>query len=275
MTSRIQYARRSPSFSKKTNHVRTPASILSRSRQSTRETPMITPEAFEFMAQLQLNNNKAWFDENRKRYEKLIRDPLKHLALSLSPMVQVLVPSFDGKPKISRINNDIRFHKDRPLYKQHMWIAFGRGPGAPFFVISENGWSAGCMLEGEKQDFEHWRENLVKHTDRWRSFRDAVPEGVHAYLGDNPYKKPLMDSIPDDVFDLVQARQVILHTNDRKSFMDTPEPEIFAEIALMLPGHFFMSTPAADLERVLDELDETNSPPNEDVARVWDAVKSS
>ena len=80
----------------------------------------IGTESFQFMKDLWDNNNKSWFDENRKRYEKVLRNPMKELAEDLSGPISIILPEFTGKVKVSRINNDIRFSPNKPPYKEHM-----------------------------------------------------------------------------------------------------------------------------------------------------------
>ena len=36
-----------------------------------------TQELLDFFIELAPNNNKDWFDENRKRYEKSVKEPFK------------------------------------------------------------------------------------------------------------------------------------------------------------------------------------------------------
>ena len=43
----------------------------------------ISEESFQFMADLYESNNKEWFAENRKRYEKNVRQPIKAMAEAL------------------------------------------------------------------------------------------------------------------------------------------------------------------------------------------------
>ena len=81
-------------------------------------------DAFKFMADLQQNNNKAWFDANRTRYEQYVRDPMKALAGALEDPVFFILPEFSGRAKVSRINNDIRFSPNKPPYKERVWISF-------------------------------------------------------------------------------------------------------------------------------------------------------
>jgi len=73
----------------------------------------------QFFKELENNNNKEWFDENRKRYEKIIKDPFKAFVSDLIRFVSSEDPETRVEPKdcIFRINKDIRFSKDKTPYK--------------------------------------------------------------------------------------------------------------------------------------------------------------
>ena len=76
----------------------------------------------KFFRELSKNNNKDWFDENRKRYEKSIKVPFKGFMLDLVEHLQPLYPDADlsSNYSIMRINRDIRFSADKTPYKNHM-----------------------------------------------------------------------------------------------------------------------------------------------------------
>lgn len=74
----------------------------------------------QFFKELGANNNKAWMDENRKRYEKVIKDPFKSFTEDLIKVVAGFdeeVKHVEAKNCIFRINRDIRFSKDKTPYK--------------------------------------------------------------------------------------------------------------------------------------------------------------
>ena len=41
-------------------------------------------EAFSFLEQLKLHNNKEWFEQNRQTYELFLLEPLRNLVSDLS-----------------------------------------------------------------------------------------------------------------------------------------------------------------------------------------------
>jgi len=80
--------------------------------------PLFTRETFQFFKDLGRHNRKEWMDANRDRYQTAIIQPFRRL----------LDSRFDTSgrtgPNFSRINRDIRFAKDKTLYKTHMYLKF-------------------------------------------------------------------------------------------------------------------------------------------------------
>ena len=80
---------------------------------------------FEFLETLQKNNSKDWMDANRRYYHE-IRDAhitwLDQLSLKLAKVDKDYTPT-TGKKGINRINNNLMFHPNKPVYKDH----FGAG----------------------------------------------------------------------------------------------------------------------------------------------------
>lgn len=77
------------------------------------------PDYLDFFKELAANNNKEWFDANRKRYETVVRDPFKNFIAELLHRLAERDPELEVEPKdvIFRINRDIRFSKDKTPYK--------------------------------------------------------------------------------------------------------------------------------------------------------------
>lgn len=77
------------------------------------------PDFLDFFIELAANNHKDWFDDNRKRYEKSVKNPFKNFIEHVIAEVQKHDPSVQiaAKDSIFRINRDIRFAKDKTPYK--------------------------------------------------------------------------------------------------------------------------------------------------------------
>ncbi|MDQ3099923.1 MAG: DUF2461 domain-containing protein [Bacteroidota bacterium] len=78
-----------------------------------------TPDLNLFFKELARNNNKEWFDANRKRYEESVKKPFEVFVAELIARIAKLDPAVKIEPKdaIFRINKDVRFSKDKMPYK--------------------------------------------------------------------------------------------------------------------------------------------------------------
>ncbi len=95
------------------------------------------PDTYQFLADLKENNTKEWMDANRKRY-KSIRDGLVDYAETLQQAFAEVYPMhmMDPKKYLARINNNRRFHPDKPPYKTNFALMVKRrGPGLSDFYL--------------------------------------------------------------------------------------------------------------------------------------------
>ena len=77
-----------------------------------------TPETFDFLWGIRMNNNRDWFMQHKQQYIDTLYEPMKALDRELfEPFVE--------KPgnllKVSRIYRDARLHHPDP-YKESLWI---------------------------------------------------------------------------------------------------------------------------------------------------------
>ena len=82
-----------------------------------------TPDFLQFFIELAPNNHKDWFDLNRKRYEKSVKEPFKDFVEHMIKEIAKTDVSFkdlEAKDCIFRINRDIRFSKDKTPYKMNV-----------------------------------------------------------------------------------------------------------------------------------------------------------
>ncbi|AKA33882.1 DUF2461 domain-containing protein [Flagellimonas lutaonensis] len=103
---------------------------------------------FNFLTALQKNNNKEWMDAHRKHYHQFRNDFiawLDGLDAVLAEKYKGYYPT-PGKMGINRINNNLMFHPNKPIYKDHFGAGLDKAPNsADFYIhigINE------CMLAG-------------------------------------------------------------------------------------------------------------------------------
>ncbi len=83
---------------------------------------MLQTSTLNFLKQLKKNNNKEWFDTNRKKYE----DAKNDFALFIQTVIDdfsktdTSLAALPAKNFLFRINRDVRFAKDKSPYKTNM-----------------------------------------------------------------------------------------------------------------------------------------------------------
>lgn len=85
---------------------------------------MLSQATLDFFRELRLHNHKAWFDQNRHRYEAVKKD-YHHLVARLIEEMQkhdTHLSHLQVKDCTFRINRDIRFSKDKSPYKTHLAV---------------------------------------------------------------------------------------------------------------------------------------------------------
>ena len=80
---------------------------------------------YSFLERLQKNNHKDWMDIHRKEYISVRDFYIDWLEDMNSRLAEIDEDYFDtpGKKAINRINNNLMFHPNKPIYKDH----FGAG----------------------------------------------------------------------------------------------------------------------------------------------------
>ncbi len=92
---------------------------------------------FDFLQDLNANNNKEWMDEHRKRYHEIrdfYIDWLNQMDIKLSKADPDYSPTA-GKRAINRINNNLLFHPNKPVYKDHFGAGLDKEKGKGDFYI--------------------------------------------------------------------------------------------------------------------------------------------
>ena len=92
---------------------------------------------FDFLRALDKNNSKAWMDEHRSTYYETRdfviswTDDLNR-ALEKTDSHYVAIP---GKKAITRINNNLVYHPNKPTYKDHFGVEVHQGGGRSSFYL--------------------------------------------------------------------------------------------------------------------------------------------
>jgi uncharacterized protein (TIGR02453 family) len=155
----------------------------------------VTPALFRFLAELDGNNNRQWFEQNKERYLSVVREPLQDLIEAFEPRLHKISPHLVADPRTNggslfRIYRDTRFSRDKTPYKTHAGIQFRHAlgkdvhaPGLYLHLEPGNVFSAAGMWHPDADSLRAIRTAIVAHPERWRravgnrSFRRAYRIG--------------------------------------------------------------------------------------------------
>lgn len=88
-----------------------------------------TEDFIAFFSELAQNNDKTWFEANKKRFEKSAKKPFEEFIGEMIARINAVDPSVAITPKdaIFRIYKDVRFSKDKSPYKTHLGAVISAG----------------------------------------------------------------------------------------------------------------------------------------------------
>ena len=162
-----------------------------------------TPALFEFLSELAENNNREWFQDNKARYERDVRDALVQFVVDFGDRLHEISLHMVADPRLSggsifRIYRDVRFSKDKSPYKTNAGIHFrhevGRdvhGPGLylnlqPGMVFAGAGiWRPNSATVGKI------RGSIVAKPDMWTNIvNDDEFHSVYTLDGESLKRAP-------------------------------------------------------------------------------------
>jgi uncharacterized protein (TIGR02453 family) len=132
----------------------------------------MTSDLFGFLKELRAHNERDWFNANKERFEKSVRDPLLQLIDAVAPK---LPKPYRAGGKLSRIYRDTRFSKDKSPYKTELFIHFtherGREGATPaFYAHIEAGHTmvGGGVWQPEPKALKSIRDRIVDKPAEWK-----------------------------------------------------------------------------------------------------------
>ncbi|MBR9861406.1 DUF2461 domain-containing protein [bacterium] len=141
-----------------------------------------------FFKGLAANNNKEYFDEHRKIYEKEVKKPFQELLRDLAQELSVYdkeIGNLQIKNAVFRINRDIRFSKDKTPYNLHVSAVVSphgrkdmQHPGLYVMLSPDTCHFGGGMYMPDKDNLEKIRQHIVNH-----------PKAIEALIKDKEFNK--------------------------------------------------------------------------------------
>ncbi len=219
--------------------------------------PHFTPALFEFLSELAANNNREWFQDNKARYEREVRDALVQFVSDFGDRLSEISPHMVADPRLSggsvfRIYRDVRFSKDKIPYKTNAGVHFrhevGRevhGPGLylhlqPGFVFAGAGiWRPNSITVGKI------RSAIVSNPGRWQNIvNDDEFNSVYTLEGESLKRAPRGIDPDHPLIDHLKLKSFVATTNFTEEDACSPDfIDTYADVCtIAAPFSEFLTT---------------------------------
>jgi uncharacterized protein (TIGR02453 family) len=162
-------------------------------------------EVFSFLKQLEENNNREWFQDNKNRYltakakyEEFIGEIIKEISYFDPEITGVLV-----KDTVFRIYRDVRFTTDKHPYKTHMGAFIAKGGkmsargGYYVHIQPGNSLFAGGIWCPDTALLKALRQDIYDNIDEFKSIIED-PAFSRYYTMDGEKLKKVPSPFPKD-----------------------------------------------------------------------------
>ena len=158
-------------------------------------TTYFTSATFKFLRDLKANNNRIWFNENKPRYEEVLRQPFLQLIADLQAPLAKISSHFVADPRgqggsLFRIYRDTRFANDKTPYKTwsgaRLFHERARQVDAPSFYLHIQ--QGDCFVGGgkwhpEAESIKRIRAFIADNPAAWKKATRSKSFAAHFTLG--------------------------------------------------------------------------------------------
>ncbi len=173
---------------------------------------------YDFLNELNLNNNREWFHLHKKEYESS-HGQMIHFAESLLGEMRKHddIATISGKKSLFRIYRDVRFSKEKLPYKISWSGSFKRATktlrgGYYYHIEPGNTFIAGGFFGPNPADLKHIRNHIDQDDSMLRDILEsrAIKSYFGALLGNQVKTAPKGFSKDHSAIDLLRYKQFIL-----------------------------------------------------------------
>ena len=193
-------------------------------------------DTVSFFHELEENNERAWFEANRERYQLEVVQPAQTFVLAMNEPLHSVYPGLQADPRpngtgsIFRIHRDTRFSRDKRPYKTNLGIFFWHGwPGKrerPGYYVHLEGNSLALycgLYEFSSEKLLNYRRAVAdpKRGARLITAIETIQSAGAYTLGGHHYKR-----IPRG-FEVPEERAELICFNTLYTMLETPIPAEF------------------------------------------------
>ena len=140
---------------------------------------------FKFLEELEVHNDRRWFEKNKQRYEDEVREPGLEFIRRMAPHVERFSPHLRASDRkvggsMMRIYRDVRFSRDKRPYKTNLGIQFRHeagkdvhAPGLYFHIQPGNIFLGAGMWHPDADSLAGIRGRIDSDPRSWKRIRDG------------------------------------------------------------------------------------------------------
>ena len=162
----------------------------------------IRKELFQFLRELKKNNDRDWFQKNKPRYERDVKEPLLQFVSDFGPDLRRINPHLVADPRpvggsLFRIHRDVRFSADKSPYKTHAGVRFSHeeskdvhAPGYYLHLEPGSVFAAAGIWHPDPVTLKKVRDSIVRDSAGWKRAITGTVKGKCSLGGDSLKKVP-------------------------------------------------------------------------------------
>ena len=215
-----------------------------------------TRDSIDFLSQLELNNDRDWFQPRKADFEELVRGPMAAVVERVNAFLADTGPEYVTEPQkaIYRIYRDTRFSKDKHPYKTHIGALFphralGKNGGAAlyFHVSPKEFLVAGGVYKCEPPLLLAIRQYIAEQHERLTAILKSrsVKQTFGELQGDQLTRPPKGWSADHPAIDYLRRKDLLLEValQPEAAFGAKGVNEVTKRFGAMLPFVAFLNEP--------------------------------
>ncbi len=155
---------------------------------------------FGFLDELANNNNRDWFQENKRRYESEVLAPAQHFIREFAGELKKISPLLVANDRrvggsLMRVYRDTRFSKNKTPYRTNVGIQFRHelgkdvhAPGLYLHLSPDECFLGAGMWKPDTMSLTRIRDCIVDDPSKWKRIRDGKRFGQHFALSGDQLK---------------------------------------------------------------------------------------
>ena len=155
-----------------------------------------TPQAFQILEQLEQNNTRDWYEENKAALKSQVRAPFAGMLGVVTMLLEGSRYPLTGSDKtMFRQNRDVRFSKDKTLYKSNVsgvLTTSGTKKEMGSVVYAQVGPRGGLVAGGFYQlatlELNKVRDRMIADADRFTEIVEALEDKGYPLSAQNTLK---------------------------------------------------------------------------------------